>query len=421
MVEAAVVGRVSDTCESQALILRELFMSFARGRSTRRDFLSGGTAALLAAASPASLAAHGFNLDAIERSRVLKLANGYLKAEPVTITSARSPRSAGGTHDFFSESDSWWPDPAHPGGPYIQQDGFTNPDRFNAHRDAMVRMGLIVPALAAAWKLTRQRVYAEQAASHVRAWFLDPTTRMNPNLEYAQAIFGVSKGRGAGILDTVHLVEPARAVSLLMETDVFTLQEHVGLVNWFADYLKWLTTSKNGIDEREEKNIHGSCWVLQVAEFAHLTAHAELQQYCRERFRTVLIPSQVATDGKLPLELARKKPYSDSLFDLDVLATIAQVLSTPRDNLFTFEAPGGRGLRKAVAFMEPYIADKKLWPYAYDMQHFEEMPVRQPSLLFAGMAYDEPRYLALWRSLNPDPTVPEIVRNFPVRQPVLWV
>jgi hypothetical protein len=390
-------------------------------RPSRRHFLYGGTATLIAASSPSALSATGFRLETIERSRVIRLANGYLKEQPVTITASHSPRSAGGVHDFFSEGDYWWPDPAHPGGPYIRQDGFTNPDNFVAHRDAMVRMSLIVPALVAAYKLTRQRQYAEHAAAHLRAWFLDPMTRMSPNLEYAQAIFGVNKGRGIGIIDTIHLVEPARAAGLLLQTDVFTLQEHLDLIGWFADYLKWLTTSKNGIDEREEKNNHGSCWVLQVAEFANLTANAPLQQYCRERFRTVLVPTQVAPDGKLPLELARTKPYSYSLFDLDILTTIAQVLSKAEDNLFKFQATGGRGLRGAVAFLEPYIADKKLWPYPYDVQHFDALPVRQPSLLFAGLAYNEPKYLELWRTLNADPAVPEVIRNYPIRQPVLWV
>jgi hypothetical protein len=396
-------------------------MNFSGFLPSRRHFLYGGAASLVAAASPSAFSATGFHLETIEKARVLRLANGYLKEQPVTITASHSPRSAGGLHDFFSEGDYWWPDPEHPGGPYIRQDGFTNPDNFVAHRDAMVRMSLIVPALVAAYKLTRQRQYAEHAAAHLRAWFINPATRMNPNLEYAQAIFGVNKGRGIGIIDTLHLVEPARAAGLLLQTDVFTLQEHLDLTGWFAEYLKWLTTSKNGMDERDQKNNHGSCWVLQVAEFANLTANAPLQLYCRERFRTVLVPTQIGPDGKLPLELARTKPYSYSLFDLDVLTTIAQVLSTVEDNLFTFQAPGGRSLHGAVAFLEPYIADKKLWPYPYDVQHFDALPVRQPSLLFAGLAYNEPKYLELWRTLNADPTVPEIIRNFPIRQPVLWV
>ncbi|WP_263378656.1 alginate lyase family protein [Granulicella paludicola] len=395
---------------------------------SRRRFVLGGTAAAVAAAAAprVSYAAPEVGIDVakVDRARIVRAANGFLKEEPVTITASHGVRSAGGLHDFFSEGDYWWPDPEHPDGPYLRQDGFTNPDNFTKHREAMVRMSVMVPALTAAWKVTGQRRYAEQAAVHLRAWFLDPATKMNPNLEYAQAIFGVNKGRGIGIIDTIHLVEPVRAAGLLMAgTDVFSLQENLDLRAWFGDYLKWLTTSANGQEERDQKNNHGSCWVMQVAEFSRFTGNAALQRECRQRFRERLVPEQIAANGSLPLEVARTKPYSYSLFDLDVLATVAQILSVPggADDLFAFTTSDGRGLRKAVAYMAPFIADKKLWPYPFDVQHFEELPVRQPSLLFAGLAYKDAEWLALWKSLNPDPTVGEIVRNYPVRQPVLWV
>jgi len=361
------------------------------------------------------------NVDAFARDRVLRLANGYLDAAPVTITASHSPRSPGGPHDFYSEGDYWWPDPKNPGGPYIRRDGLTNPENFTGHREAMVRLSLMVPALAGAWKLTLQRKYAERAAAHLRAWFITPETRMNPNLEHAQAIFGVNKGRGTGIIDTIHLVEPVRAAGLLMGSGVFAPAEQKQLKSWFADYLTWLTTSKNGIEERDAKNNHGSCWTMQAAAFAQFTKNETVLAYCRDNFRSKLIPDQVAANGSLPLELARTKPYSYALFDMDILSTTAQILTTPAENLFTYELPDGRGLRKVVTYMEPYIRDKKSWPLPPDVEWFNDLPVRQPSLLFAGLACGEPSWLVLWKSLNPDPTVPEIIRNFPIRHPVLWV
>src|SRR6185503_9101279 len=113
------------------------------------------------------------NVAKLERSRVLKAANDFLKEAPITITASLSPRSAGGRHDYFSEGDYWWPDPQNPDGPYIQRDGMSNPDNFVEHRRAMIRLSLIVPGLAAAWKITRQRKYSDQAALHLRAWFID--------------------------------------------------------------------------------------------------------------------------------------------------------------------------------------------------------------------------------------------------------
>jgi hypothetical protein len=354
-----------------------------------------------------------------DRTRILTAANRYLSEQPVTVTSSHSERSKGGLHDYFSEGDYWWPDEKNPNGAYIRRDGFTNPANFDDHRKAMVRLSLMVPALAAAWELTGDKKYAGHAAQHLRAWFVDPATKMNPNLEYAQAIFNLNKGRGTGIIDTLHLVEPVRAAKVL--ADGGALQDAPAIKSWFAEYLGWMRNSKNGQEERDSKNNHGSCWVMQAAEFARFTVNTEVTTWCRERFKSTLLPDQVAADGSLPLELARTKPYSYCLFDLDVLGTICQTLSSPTDNLWTFTTPDGRGMRKVVAFMYPFIKDKTSWPYKHDVEHWDDFPNRQPTLLFAGAAYRQNDYIALWRTLNPDPPVPEVIRNFPVRQPLLWM
>jgi hypothetical protein len=383
--------------------------------------MAAAHAHVLSAAPSSSRKSEMVDVAAVDSKRILAAANRYLQETPVTITATTSERSSGGPHDYFSEGDYWWPDPAHPGGPYVQRDGFSNPANFNDHREALIRLSLQVPALVAAWKLTKNKKYAAHAADHLRAWFVTPATRMNANLEYAQAIFGRNKGRGIGIIDTLHLVEVARAIALLEPSGALNASDRSQVLAWFHDYLAWMTTSANGIAEREAKNNHGSCWLLQVSEFARLTGNNELTQFARDRFRTVIVPNQIATDGSLPLELARTKPYSYCLFDLDVLATVSHVLSSGSDDLWSFETPDHRGMRKAVAFMYPFIKDKASWPYRHDVEHFDELPVRQVNLLFGGIAYKEPSYIALWKTLDPDPDSKEIIRNFPIRQPLLWV
>lgn len=361
-----------------------------------------------------------FKLGKIERVRVLRAANQYLREQPVAITAVQSPRSAGGVHDFFSEGDYWWPDPKNPGGPYVQRDGESNPGNFIEHRRYLMRLSVHVPALTAAWMLTHDRRYADHAARHLRAWFVDELTRMSPNLQYAQAIHGRTTGRGTGIIDTVHLVEVAKAVEILEQSPSLSKADTAAIKKWFADYLDWMTTSKNGIEEREAKNNHGTCWTMQVAAFAHLTGNKEMIEYARNRFKTVLVPNQMAPDGSFPLELRRTKPYGYSLFNLEVMATIAQILSTPRDNLWTFELPDGRGMRKAVAYMEPFIRDKTLWPLKPDVMYFDEWPMRRNALLFAGLAHKNDSYLQLWKALKAEWEVEEVIRNFFIRQPVLW-
>lgn len=357
----------------------------------------------------------------VERDRVIQSADQYLKEPPITINVYRCPRSPGGPHDFYSEGDYWWPNSKDLNGPYIQRDGMTNPDNFVEHRRAMIRMSIHVATLTAAWRLTHNERYARHAIDHMRAWFVDPDTWMNPNLQFAQAIKGITTGRGIGIIDTIHLIEPARAVYILERDGALQGRDLEGIHAWFTDYLHWMTTSKNGQDEMKAANNHGTCWVMQVAAFATVTGDRDKLAFCRKRFKEVLLPEQMAADGSFPRELKRTKPYGYSLFNLDAMATICRILSTPQDNLWEYKTPDGRSLRKAAEFMYPYIKDKSKWPHKPDVMFWEFWPVRSPALLFAALAYDEPKYIDLWKTLEPNPTNEEVLRNLPIRQPLLWI
>jgi hypothetical protein len=377
-------------------------------------------AAIVMFVASARATAASIDLKALDRNRILRAADEFLKQPPITITSSHCSRSAGGIHDFYSEGDYWWPNPADPSGPYIQRDGMTNPENFVEHRRVMVRMSIHVSTLTAAWRITRDPKYARHAVDHLRAWFVEEKTRMNPNLQYAQAIKGITTGRGIGIIDTIHLVEPARAIAILKE-DGQLAGEGAAIDKWFADYLHWMTTSKNGLEEMKAANNHGTCWLMQAAAFATLVGDEKQVAECHRRFKEVLLPGQMAADGSFPRELRRTKPYSYSLFNLDAMATICQILSTPRDDLWNYSTPHGRSMRKAVEFMYPYIRDKSKWPYKPDVMFWEYWPVRSPVLLFAGLAYDQPQYMETWKQLPADPTNEEVLRNLPVRQPVLWI
>ena len=355
----------------------------------------------------------------VERNRVIAAADRYLKEAPITVTATRAARSAGGPHDYFSEGDYWWPDPQNPTGPYVQRDGQSNPGNFNDHRRALMRLSVQMPALVAAYRLTNDRKYAAHAARHARAWFMSRSTRMTPALRYAQAIQGRVTGRGIGIIDTIHLVEVARALERLDGARDWGAEDAAMTRRWFADYLEWLTTDQYGKDERDTTNNHATCWVMQVAAFAKYTGNRALMQDCRTRYKTVLL-QQMAPDGSFPRELARTKPYGYSLFNLEAMATICQILSIPEDDLWTFELPDGRGMRKAMAYMAPYIRNKKSWPKPPDVMYDAHWPMRQSSLLFAGVALKQPDYLELWSTLPADSDIEEIVRNFFIRQPLLW-
>jgi hypothetical protein len=357
----------------------------------------------------------------IDSTWIVKKANQFLNEKPIPITASSSKRSLGTKNDFYSEGDYWWPNPDEPDGPYIRKDGMTNPENFKDHRRAMRRMSIHVATLTAAFKITADKRYADHAAKHITAWFIDEDTKMNPNMNFAQAIKGICPGRGVGLIDGIHLVEPARAVTVLEKFNGISKNDAKSTAAWFAEFLTWMTTHPYGIDERERKNNHGTCWVMQVAEFARLTSNTDLSDYCRDRYKTVLLPNQMSKDGGFHMELKRTKPYGYSLFNIDAMAMVCHILSKAEDNLWTFTLSDNRGMEKGMEFIVPYIANKSDWPFKSDVMYWDQWPVRHPSLLFAGLALNKPDYIEIWKTLKPLPETEEGLRNFPIRQTLLWI
>ena len=232
-------------------------------------------------------------MDEAYKSKIISLAKQAMIEKPITVTNESSPRSAGGIHDFFSEGDYWWENPASPDSPYIQRDGMSNPNNFVAHRKAMIRFSQLVGTLTSAYLIEKKKEYAEQAFKHYEAWFLNEETLMNPSLLYAQAIKGRVTGRGVGIIDMIQMIEVAQSLRVIEKALPGKKKEIAGVKSWFEQYLSWVTTHPYGIDERNAKNNHGTCWVMQVAAFAKLTGNKALLDTCENRFKTILLPNQM--------------------------------------------------------------------------------------------------------------------------------
>lgn len=352
---------------------------------------------------------------------ILQEAAWAMQQQPITVTAETSLRSAGGKHDFFSEGDYWWPNPKSVDSPYIQRDGMTNPDNFVAHRHAMIRFSRIVGALASAYKVTGDDKYVRQALNHCKAWFVDTATLMNPSLQYSQAIKGRFTGRGIGIIDAIQLMEVAQGLSAMQGAKSMDVNILNGSKKWFDQYLQWVTTHKYGKDEMNAENNHGTCWVMQVACFAKFTGNEQLMDFCRNRYKTVLLPNQMATDGSFPRELKRTKPYGYSIFNLDAMATICQILSTKENDLWNYQTADGKSIKKGIEFLYPYVKDKSKWLYQQDVMYWENWPVAQPFLLFGAAAYDEQQWFGTWKDLDHAPTEAEVIRNLPVRNPLIWL
>ena len=87
--------------------------------------------------------------------------------------------------------------------PYVVRDGQFNPDAREVNDIGNFEdMANAILYSALAWVINGSASYAENVASWVDTWFLDDTTGMNPNLNYAQMQRGPDgqNGTHTGIL-----------------------------------------------------------------------------------------------------------------------------------------------------------------------------------------------------------------------------
>jgi hypothetical protein len=355
-----------------------------------------------------------------EKEKAINRAEKLLLEIPKTVTSYPCVRSEGGIHDFFSEGPYWWPDPANPDGPYIRKDGMRNPDRFVSHDDELRYFSWIVAGLTSAYSITREEKYAIAALKHLNAWFVNPETKMNPNMLYAQAIKGICSGRGIGIIDALPLVEVAQSVRILEKSSSIPIQDVIKIKKWFSEFLNWLNTHPYGIEEMNWKNNHGSWWHVQAAAYASLVGDHEILEKCRKHYTENLLPNQMAIDGSFPFELERTKPYSYSLFNLEAFTTLAWILSEANIDIWNHTLDDGRNLKKAIDFMMPFIQDKILWPYGKDVDHWENQPSSRTFILFASIEYKNLEWFNCWKSLK-EKTEEEELLSLPIKSPVLWL
>jgi hypothetical protein len=275
--------------------------------------------------------------------------------------------------------------------------------------DAFLAFTLNIPALAAASVVDPDNAarYGTHAAAYLEAWFLNPATR--PSLTLGNDSY-------EPLIDLAPYAEIAVALPYLQLEQGF----YTRLKASFARYLTFLSEDRTALLARDSKSHHASAWLLQVAAFSRLTANDALLTESRHRFKTTTIRAQINADGAFPHELTTENPYRNSLFNLDLLAGVCVLLSTRFDSLWDHELQDGPGMRAAIAFHARYIKSRSTWPYRADMAHFSQLPGRRPALLFAARAYSQPDYAVLWKTLDPDPTDPAILRAFPIRQPILW-
>jgi hypothetical protein len=296
----------------------------------------------------------------LERDAQKSLAGG-----PFSIVNKAVTPPSGDKHDYMSQAPYFWPDPKKPNGlPYIRRDGERNPEinKITDHH-SIDDLEDAVESLALAYYFKGDEAYATKAVQLLRVFFRDPATRMNPNLEYAQFIPGINTGRGIGLIETRGFTRVVDAIGLLEGSKAMTQDDERGLKEWFGKFLQWMLDSKNGREEAAAKNNHGTYYDLQVVSYALFVGRQELARQILEQARQKRIATQIEPDGRQPLELARTKAWSYSNGNLDGLMNLAALGEHVGVDLWHFQTPDGRSIRRALDFLTPVALGESKWQY----------------------------------------------------------
>lgn len=324
--------------------------------------------------------------------RLMQEADTAMTAGPFSVMKKNFTPPSGDKHDYMSLSIYWWPNPDTPDGlPYINRDGERNPEADLYDGPQLSGMAWTVSTLALGWYFTGRQCYAERAAFLLRTFFLDPDTRMNPNLNFAQGIPGRNPGNFWGIIESVPLaLYVVDAIGLLKPSGALSLQDLHGLERWFSQYLGWLRESPAGKQEAAAHNNHGSWYDVQVAAFALFLGRRQVARKQLQECTPKRIALQVQPDGKQPFELLRTKSFDYSLYNLQALFAAASLGERVGVDLWNFATPDGRTIRKALDFLIPHAQGKEPWPWqTITGFHGENLA---PLLRRAALAYNDPTY-----------------------------
>ena len=337
-----------------------------------------GVSAVHAADQPRKTRVFTLNLRALEKNKsrinakdasilpayksLLKEADKALGFGPVSVMEKKNVPPSGNRHDYMSLAPYHWPDPSKPGGlPYMRKDGQTNPEvKEYKDKEYMPQLCQAVNTLALAYYFSGNNSYAAHASKLMQVWFLDTATRMNPNLDFAQAIKGVNTGRGAGIIDSRHFIKLVDAIGLLQPSRSWSEQDQEGMKKWFADYLLWMQTSKTGMDEMGAENNHGAWYDALRLSLALFTDNPQLAKKIVSNALGRL-DQQMDDGGEFPKEMLRTISLHYTVFAMEAFFNIARMASTIDIDCWNYTSATGKSLKKGIDILSPYLMQEKSW------------------------------------------------------------
>ncbi|MBN1302082.1 MAG: alginate lyase family protein [Melioribacteraceae bacterium] len=325
--------------------------------------------------------------------KIKKLAESFMNEEPFTIVSSVRPDICSDPHNYISEGPYWWPDPEDPDAAFIRKDGIRNPDRFQDHKNLLLKMYVAVSALSFAAYLYDDMRYANKAVEFIDTWFNNPETRMNPNLKYAQLIRNKPVVRGVGIIETHRFTLLTEAFNFLYITGYWRDESALKTKNWFRDFLHWLKESEYGLDEKLRGNNHSSWYAAQIAVYSFFTGDSSGIGGLFDYSRHFLIDNQIESNGAQPLEEIRTLSLNYSSFNLSALLTLSAALKKYGYNLYNYSNPQNASLETAISYLTPFLEEPGKWNKIQIKPVSEDAPAY---LAFAGLLKDDQNYLDLY-------------------------
>jgi len=326
-------------------------------------------------------------------------ADNFLDMPPVSVMFKQRTPTSGNKHDYMSQAPYFWYDSSKPNGlPYKSLDGQRNPEIYKiTDRTYIGMLENATRALSLAWYVTGEEKYAAKTAGLLKRWFLEDSSRMNPHLEYGQAIPGVNDGRGIGIIETIALMGIADAAGLVEGSASWTNANADSLRAWYGQYLHWMLTSQKGQEEHRGRNNHGVWFLAQAADYALFIGDRDKARQLVEEGKT-RIESQIQQDGKMPLELARTNSMHYSAYNLQAFFDLSKIGTLVGVDLWDYHNKEGAGIRTALDWLRPYAMGEKKWEYQeitpYNYKDFSTL------LIQAGLAYKEPQYMEYAKALD---------------------
>lgn len=343
-------------------------------------------------------------MDSLSTEQILSYEKTYrdmaLTADNPSVTQNSSEvKNTTGKNNYTSFATYYHPDPSSPTGfPYVRKDGVRNKD-LDAMSDAKYLNSLCTKLnhLSLLYSLTKKEEYATRAVEMINVFFVNPDTKMNPNLTYSGLVVGNSmsnlKIRGATI-DSARLCGLPDWIELLKTSPSWNSSLQNDMVSWVDSLASWFKTDERGILQNSYSHNIKTSYVNQLASYLVFCGkEVEAKSYLENTVWN-LLSSQINDEGEQILEMERAAPRHYSNFNLMLLMTLGKICHSLGINIWNYEDANGCGsIKKAML----YVVDPGNWGNSNEV----DSPIMKRLWLKDGVSlYNDPSLSGAYESIK---------------------